>query len=128
MTNTANISTVVSIDGTDYSAELGTIEQVALNREDHGVFAISISFDFGGSRQGFGAYALDTYDPETGERSGSAEGMNAVIKMTEVLGDLTKAKGRTCYVLRDAGGRYGFIRGFCSITYPTVYFLPEQGL
>lgn len=71
---------------------IGRIEAVNLAFEDHGIFGLNISFDFGGSRQetGFIGLGAPPY-PQAGA---------FLAEVVERIGDLCNARGRDVIVLR----------------------------
>ena len=87
------------------------IESTMLGTEDHGIFTAYVMLDYGGSGQGFGGYALDTWvGPRdgTGARRGTAYGMQWVIEVCRVVG-VTKwedLKGKHVRVDADFGKIY----------------------
>jgi hypothetical protein len=62
------------------------IESTMLGIEDHGILTALILLDFGGSGQGFGGYALDTYNIEKGERVPSPGCGFFIQRVLEVVG------------------------------------------
>lgn len=62
-----------------------TITHTSLGRESHNIFTCSITLDYGGSGQGFGGYAFDTYDTTLEKRVGSAYGMIFIMTLLETL-------------------------------------------
>jgi hypothetical protein len=83
--------------------ELGKIEGVFFGIEDHGILTFMMTFDFGGSGQGFGGYALDTYNKETKKREGIAAGTDLVLELLNLFGvsSLGEIRGRYAYAIRD---------------------------
>src|SRR3982751_4252153 len=48
-----------NVNGKSYLAELGTVKEAWLGREDHGIFTYMLTINFGGKEQGAGAYNLN---------------------------------------------------------------------
>ncbi len=61
------------------------IVSTKLGYEYHGIFTCSLQLDYGGVRQSFGGYTLDSYSKELKRRIGSAFGMNFLIGMLKTL-------------------------------------------
>lgn len=55
--------------------ENAQIESTMLGMEDHGILTFFLSLKFEGSGQGFGGYAMDSYDKAKKRRVGSALGI-----------------------------------------------------
>jgi len=83
--------------------ELGRIESTYLGYEDHGIFTFWISFDFGGSSQSFGGYALDTYNKDLDCREGTEFGMDCIARILNAVGvdEWGKLVGKEMWVYRD---------------------------
>lgn len=83
--------------------QLGKIKSVFFGFEDHKILSFMISFDFGGTGQGFGGYALDTFDKSKNRRVGCAAGTDLILKLLNLFGvnELSEIEGRHCYALRD---------------------------
>lgn len=84
--------------------ELGRVTGVFLGFEEHDIFTLNIMFDFGGTGQAFGGYALDTWDKEKKRRVGHAAGADFIVCVLRLFGvrDIQDIKGKSAYVLRDA--------------------------
>ena len=115
-----------TIDGIEYFAEEGVIEETHLGVEDHGIFTFNLAFSFPGSGQSFGNLALDTYSSEVEKRIGTAFGMQAIIDVIHVVtgeyGSWEKLQGRRVYALRAK--EYGYIDGIASLDGERVW-LPQ---
>ena len=61
------------------------IEYTFLGIEDHGIFTFTIGLKYEGSGQGFGGYALDSYDKVTDSRIGWPVGIEMIRKILEAL-------------------------------------------
>ena len=84
--------------------ELGKITSVNLCIEDHGILSLMVSFDFGGTCQGFGGFALDAPPPKRkGPRIGSAAGTDFILRLLRLFGvnRLEEIVGRSAYAIRD---------------------------
>lgn len=62
-----------------------------LGVEDHGIVSCMLYLDYGGTSQGFGGYALDTYEkgrnhPILGDRLGTAYGLDLIMCILKVVG------------------------------------------
>jgi hypothetical protein len=102
---------MVSEQAVALQKELGKVESVVFGREDHGILTCFVHLDFGGSRQGFGGYVLDTFCERRDRRVGSAAGTDFVLRLLDLFGvdRLDQIKGRVCYALREKA--YGQIVG-----------------
>jgi len=82
---------------------IGKIKSTNLGKEDHGIMTFWLQFDFGGSGQGFGGYALDDYSEEEKRRIGTAAGMDAIIQILRVcdVNNWEDIQGKTLYALYD---------------------------
>lgn len=79
---------------------IAKITDTFLGIEDHGIFTAILDCDYGGSGQGVGTYALDSYDPTKGCRIGTAAGMEFIRRIMSACGvsSWEKIKGRTILV------------------------------
>lgn len=86
--------------------ELGIIERVFFGREDHGILTFMLFFDFGGSAQGFGGYALDSFDKAKDRRVGTAAGTDLILRLLDTFNvdSLNSIKGRYAYAIRKSEG------------------------
>lgn len=98
--------TTIIIGTNEYDAELGTIHDTKLGREDHGIFAISVTIAFGGSFQGAGGFSLDVYVPELEHRMAAAAGAQVIIDTVDTVGadSWETLAGRDVFALRKQGG------------------------
>lgn len=81
------------------------IESTMLGIEDHGIMTFMITLDYGGSAQGYGGYAFDSYDRDNKKRVGSAFGIDAIRSLLEAVG-VTRwedLKGKYVRVERESG-------------------------
>ena len=65
------------------------IRSTMLGVEDHGIFTFVLNLDYGGSGQGFGTFCLDEPLKKDGKflgRVGTAVGMDAIMKVLDVIG------------------------------------------
>lgn len=71
------------------------IDNVSLGIEDHGILTMHISVKYDGGGQGFGGYALDSYDREKKRRVGTAYGAEFILRIIDTLKvyDIFKLKG-----------------------------------
>lgn len=69
----------------DVEKKNAKIVRTMLGVEDHGVFTFVISLDYGGSGQGYGTYALDSFDKAKKCRVGTAFGCEAIMRLLKVL-------------------------------------------
>ena len=56
-----------------------------LGYEDHGIFTFMLNLKYGGSGQGAGGWALDSYDKKLDKRIGTKLGMDLIIEILKVL-------------------------------------------
>lgn len=84
--------------------QLGKVESVMFGFEDHGILTFMIYLNYGGSCQGFGGYALDTYDKEKKRRVGTAAGTDLILKLLNLfkVSKLDDIEGRSVFALRDS--------------------------
>jgi hypothetical protein len=74
-----------------------------LGIEDHGILTFFLYLEFDGYHQGFGGYALDTYDKENKMRIGTAYGTDCILNILKVL-EVNKwedLKGKYVRIKRD---------------------------
>lgn len=83
--------------------QIARIEATHLGYEDHGIFTVWLTLDYGGAGQGAGGFALDEFDQSDRERHGTAGGMDFIIGVLRACGvdRWEKVKGRTVYALRE---------------------------
>lgn len=62
------------------------ITSTMFGREDHGILTFMVFVEFGGSGCGIGGYAIDQYDRGTEKRVFSANGLEAISKILEIVG------------------------------------------
>ena len=88
---------------------LGKITKVFFGKEDHGFLTFMLTFDFGGTGQGFGGYCLDTYDKEKDRRVGHAAGTDLILRLlnTFQVDSLHEIEGKSAYAIRDQEGHGG---------------------
>ena len=91
-----------------YTEKIAKIERVSLGYEDHGIFTCMLHLDFGGSGQGAGGYALDAFDEESGQRRGTAYGMEWIIRVMRACGvdEWSDVKGKTVLCLYEPDGYF----------------------
>ena len=118
-----SIAITVSHNGTDYPAEVATIESTSLGTEDHGFFTAQVSFSGSGWGQGLPGRALATekFRDSTGY---GIEHVWSIIR-TVGCGDWEHLKGSRCLVLRAPQG-YGFIVGLADVTGERVIVFEEH--
>ena len=97
MTQT-DIHTGVQILVDGYPAQIGQIDDVWLGVEDHGVLTFNLGFMFDGVHQGLGHLILgspsrDEYSVKIGR---------FLYLVTQIIGNIAKAKGREVLVLRES--------------------------
>lgn len=70
---------------------------------DHGIMTFVLMFDFGGSGQSFGGYALSSYDEKEKCSVGTAPGMDLVLGILNACGvrKWEDIKGKVMYALYD---------------------------
>ncbi len=98
---------------------IGKIISTQLGIEDHGIMTFMLMFDFGGKRQGFGGYCLDTYDPISKKRVGTAEGCDAILQILNACGvsNWEEIRGKAMYALYDSEGFGHLIKGIKSLPF-----------
>lgn len=63
------------------------IKSTMLGREDHGIMTFMIAIEWDGCVNcGIGGYAIDQYNRQTGIRTFSAKGLEAISKVLDVVG------------------------------------------
>ena len=83
--------------------ENGKIESTMLGVEDHGILTFFLTLKFEGSGQGFGGYAMDSYDKAKKRRIGSAFGTDCILQILDTVGvgKWEDLKGKYVRVKRD---------------------------
>jgi hypothetical protein len=118
-----------TVDGVEYLAEEGVIDDTFLGHDDHGLFSFTLYFTFPGTGQGFGQVALDAYNKDLKERIGTGWGLQAVSDIIRTVtgdyGSWEKLKGQRAYALRTEP--WGFINGIASLAGDRVW-IPEVSL
>lgn len=99
-----------------YVARIGVVDSVFLGFEDHGIFAVNLSFDYGGSHQGFGYICLGKDEPRA---------MQLLRDLCAVVGPLTEARGKTFLVLLDDDTLTGSIKGVQQLRGSGVFILED---
>lgn len=86
-----------------YEAELGLIKKAEIDNERCLTFWLHFEFNGGGSGQGFGGIALDTYDKLSDERIGHAAGTDALLRIMQAMGveKWSDLAGKLAWALRD---------------------------
>lgn len=82
---------------------LAVIRSTKLGYEDHGMLTCYIELDFGDtSRQAFGGWSMDAWDPDSGTRKGIAVGVDMLIGILRVVGVDTweQLVGKTVWALK----------------------------
>jgi hypothetical protein len=100
-----------------------------LGYEDHGILTFWLSLDYGGSGQGFGGYALDSYDKEKDCRKHSKYAGVCIEKILKVVGvdNWEDMKGK--YVRADIDGEASLgdlIKGIIHILDDDISFYPKE--
>jgi hypothetical protein len=92
----------------EYEKKLGRIKDFDVFIEDHGILTSYITFDFGGSQQGFGGYGLDEWNEKKDRRVGTASGMDFYLKMLKffAVDRVSQIKGKVCYALYESPQRW----------------------
>ena len=62
------------------------ITNTMLGYEDHGLFTFMLYLDYGGSGQGAGGYALDSWYEQKKKRVGWAYGIDVIARIMQVVG------------------------------------------
>lgn len=83
-----------------YQHTIGKIQSTHLGYEDHGIFSLTVHFNYGGSGQGFGPICLGDMASEITEAVLNAAGVDCWERLI----------GRTVYAVRDEGFS-GLVRG-----------------
>lgn len=86
--------------------QIAKIERTTLGYEDHGIFTCVLHLNYGSSAQGAGTYALDAYDEDAKRRTGTAFGMEWIMRVMSACGvdEWSKVRGRTVLALFDEDG------------------------
>lgn len=90
----------ITVDSAEYEMELGKVEKANLGLEDHNIFGFNIAFNFKGSGQGTGWYALVGTD--------AANVIKGLIRVFGVR-EWADIPGKELYVLRESS--FGQIKG-----------------
>ena len=113
----SNLKIILNHHGTEYEANVATIEKTRLGYQDHGILTADLQLRWASSGVSAGGYCLDMPDKsegaKLGQRMGTAYGLDHIIRILETVGvdkweDLT---GRRVYVLFPAsdGGSWGSV-------------------
>lgn len=96
-----------------FTESIAKVESTFLGVEDHGIFTAMVHVSYGGSGQGIGGYALDTYVESTKERRGTDYGMEWIRRFLNAAGvdSWEKLVGRTFIVLKDGDEWTGKVVG-----------------
>ena len=70
----------------DFETKNALIESTFLGWEDHRIFTCFLYLKYDGGGQGFGGYALDTYDEALKRRKGTAQGAEFIARVLETVG------------------------------------------
>jgi hypothetical protein len=91
--------------------EIGRIREIFLGIEDHGILALAVHLSFGSKHQGYGHFAIDTYDAAQKKRVGCAGGGEVLLRLHTFLGvtQLRQGVGQAIIVERDDGSAFGDI-------------------
>lgn len=99
----------MSDDAQTYWPQIAKITATHLGWEDHGIFSLALSFDYGGGSQGLGPINLGKGDYDV-----AGEMIQAVMKAAGVR-EWGKLVGRTVYALRDGSDYSAMIRGMAPL-------------
>lgn len=117
----------VTINGVEYEAELGRVEETMFGYEDHGILTCMLYFDFNGSSQGFGGYGLyvkdGLYDQTKVVANYGLEFLKRVIDVGDSYGRWEHLKDKQFYALRETP--YGAIVGIMSPDRKRTFFPKE---
>jgi len=93
--------------------KVAKVKSVFFGLEDHRILTFSIGLDYGGTHQGFGGYALDTYDKEKKRRVGCAAGTDLILKLLNFfeVEQITDINGKYIYAVLDKDNICGSIIG-----------------
>lgn len=93
----------------EFEKVIAKIESTHLGYEDHGIFSLNVSFDFGHSAQGTGHYSVCSSESDQPD---DAVGIRLVRAIVDACGvsQWEQLKGRTVYVLKEEGWS-GMVRG-----------------
>lgn len=108
--------------------EVGIITGATFGIEDHGILTMMISIaKDNGTCQGFGGYALDTYDKETGKRVGHAAGTDWILRLFEALNitEIGGMKGLPVVVYREGESMGDFIIGIRRVGVKTAFMIKD---
>lgn len=89
-----------------YKLQNAEITNVSLNFRDHGVLSFDLTLNGGGWGSGFGGYVLGYGYLGAKEFKGSASGMEAIMRIMDVVGveDLVNLKGKHVRVATKGWG------------------------
>lgn len=102
------------------------IKSINLGIEDHGILTCWLNLEFGeSSGQGFGGFALDTYNKALDKRVGHAVGTQYILRVLETIGvdNWEDLKGKTIRI----DGNDGRIEGIGHII-KNKWFYPREEL
>lgn len=90
----------VEIDGNQYRAEFGKIDEVHLGWEDHGIYTIHVGWMEGASSHiGTGHMMLTHRDKDTDEQVVNPRVAQLMIRLMECFGNWENIKGKECLAL-----------------------------
>lgn len=91
--------------------KIAKIKRTQLGIEDHGILTAWLHLSYGGSGQGAGGYALDSYDEKKKRRVGHACGTDFILGVLRAVGvdDWERVAGRTIIAITDT--EYGKVIG-----------------
>jgi hypothetical protein len=107
----------------------GRITSTKLGYEDHGILTFWLSLDYGGTCQGFGGYALDSYDKEKECRKHGKYAGRCIEQILKVVGveNWEDIKGKYVRADLDGDGHIGdLIQGIIHILDDDISFYPKE--
>lgn len=130
--NTRTIT--IEHNGREYLGQIMAIKSTRLGYEDHGILTAMLDLRDGSSGVGVGGYCLDTpvrdeNDRSTGERRGTAYGLDHIAAIMRTVGVSTweKLPGQHVIVLYEgAAGWGGASVGIASLTGDRVLILKDH--
>lgn len=95
------------LDTNAFDTETARVEYFKLGYEDHGILTFWVGLNYKGSGQGFGGYALDSYDKKSEKRCGSIFGSEVILRLLRCFNvdDIGEIKGKPILVLYPKGSQ-----------------------
>ncbi len=102
---------IEDLEGRTWYRELGTLSDLDILYDDHGLFVLTGQMDFGGTIQGI-QFVVDNYNKGLKKRLGTATGMECIIRLIKLFEASSFDNiGGYVYALYEDNTHNGFIKG-----------------